>query len=106
MIARIWDGAVRAEQADAYHAYLLRTGIADYQQTAGNRGVHVLRRIDGDTAHFRLITFWEDMDAIRSFAGDDPERARYYPDDDEFLLHRERFVRHYEVLSSGGGEAG
>jgi len=39
MIARTWHGCVPAEKADAYHAYLLRTGLADYQSTPGNRGV-------------------------------------------------------------------
>jgi hypothetical protein len=38
------------------------------------------------------------VDAIKGFADDDYERARYYPEDDDFLLEREPFVTHYEVL--------
>ena len=98
MIARTWHGRVPVEKADTYHEYLLRTGVGDYADTPGNRGVHVLRRVEGEVAHFLLITFWESWEAIRRFAGEDYERARYYPEDDDFLLEREPFVTHYEVL--------
>jgi len=98
MIARTWHGRIPASKADAYHEYLLRTGVNDYSATPGNRGVHILRRIEGEVAHFLLITFWDSWDAIKRFAGEDYERARYYPEDDDFLLEREPFVTHYEVL--------
>jgi heme-degrading monooxygenase HmoA len=89
---------VPAAKADAYHEYLLRTGVADYAKTAGNRGVYVLRRQEEEVAHFLLITHWDSVEAIKRFAGEDYERARYYPEDDDFLLEREPFVTHYEVL--------
>lgn len=98
MIARTWRGRVRADQADAYHAYLLRSGVADYASTPGNRGVQILRRREGDIAHFLLVTLWDSLDAIRAFAGDDYEQARYYPEDDAYLLEREPRVTHYDVL--------
>lgn len=98
MIARTWHGMVRAGDAETYYGYLLATGLPDYRDTPGNRGVHVLRRVDGDVAHFLLVTFWESWEAIRAFAGDEPERARYYPEDDRWLLEKEPFVTHYEVL--------
>ena len=44
-----------------------------------------------------MLTLWDSMDAIRRFAGDEPERARYYPEDSEYLLELEPFVEHYEV---------
>jgi heme-degrading monooxygenase HmoA len=98
MIARTWHGRVRAADADAYYAYLLRTGLSDYRSTPGNQGVQVLRRVDGEVAQFLLITSWDSWEAIRAFAGDDPERARYYPEDDRWLLEKEPLVTHYEVL--------
>jgi heme-degrading monooxygenase HmoA len=66
--------------------------------TPGNRGVLVFRRGEGDVTHFVLTTLWDSLDAIRRFAGDDHERARYYAEDDEYLLEREPAVTHYEVL--------
>lgn len=98
MIARSWHGRVPTSKADAYYAYLLRTGLADYEATPGNRGVYVFRRSEGEITHYLLTTFWDSYEAIRAFAGPDYERARYYPEDDEYLLEREPSVTHYEVL--------
>ena len=61
--------------------------------------MYVLRRSEGDRARFLPVWFWESMGAIEGFAGSEPERARYYPEDEEFLLDFEPTVEHYEVLS-------
>jgi len=50
LIARTWHGRVPVAKADAYFAYLQRTGIPDYKRTPGNRGVYVFRRIEGREA--------------------------------------------------------
>ena len=101
LIARTWHGVVPTDRAHAYYAYLLRTGIPDYQATPGNRGLQVLRRQEGERTHFLLITLWESYAAIRAFAGEAIEAARYYPEDRDFLLELEPTVTHYEVLLSG-----
>lgn len=98
MIARTWRGRVPAEKADAYYAYIERTGLADYRSTAGNRGILVMRRTEAGITHFTLTSFWESLDAVRRFAGDDYTRAHYYPEDDTFLIEREQFVTHHEVV--------
>jgi heme-degrading monooxygenase HmoA len=103
MIARTWHGRVPLGKAGAYEAYLRRTGLADYRRVAGNRGVYLLRRDEGDVAHFTTLTFWDSVEAIRAFAGPDHERARYYPEDDEYLLERETFVTHHTVVEAGAG---
>ena len=100
MIARTWHGAVPEDQADAYHEVLLRTGVADYKSTLGNQGVYVMRRVTDGLAHFLVLTFWDSWDAIRAFAGDDPEHARYYDEDKAYLVELESHVTHYEVLPS------
>ncbi len=100
MIARLWHGLVPQEKADAYHVYLLRTDVRDYQATPGNRGVYVLRRSEGQHVHFLLVSLWDSPEAIRAFAGEEIKRARYYPEDDEYLLDREPTVTHYEVLTT------
>lgn len=99
MIARTWHGVVPAAKADAYFEYLNKTGLPDYRATPGNLGVTVLRRVEGDKAHFLLVSYWESMDAIRAFAGDDVEKAHYYPEDTAFLLELEPNAYHYEVLA-------
>lgn len=98
MIARIWRGRTAAAAAETYVDYLLATGVPAYAATPGNRGVRVLRRTEGDEAEFLVLSFWESMEAIRGFAGDDPETAVYYPEDDRFLLEREPTVAHYDLV--------
>lgn len=98
MIARIWHGRTAAHRAEEYLEYLNKTGIPDYQATEGNQGVYVLRRMEGDEAHFLLLTLWQSRDAIAKFAGSDVEKARYYPEDRDYLLEFEPTVTHYEIL--------
>lgn len=97
MIARAWRGETLAEEADAYLAYLDETGVGDVAGTEGNRGVLVLRRTRDDTAEFLFVSFWDSMEAIRGFAGSDPELARYYDEDRRYLLEMRPTVDHFEV---------
>ena len=101
MIARTWHGTVETEEAGDYYAYLMETGVRDLRATEGNRGVYVLRRVEGDRTHFFLISLWRARADIRAFAGGDIERARYYPEDASFLLELVPNVTHYEVLTGG-----
>ena len=98
MIARTWRGATKAQDAEVYLEYLHRTGLAEYRKTAGNRGVLGLRRIVKDRAEFLLISLWDSKEAIRQFAGDDIEKAVFYPEDQRFLVERDDHVSHYEVV--------
>jgi heme-degrading monooxygenase HmoA len=100
MIARIWYGTVPREKADAYYKYLSETGVQECKATPGNRGVHVFRRFKEDQAHFVFISYWDSMEAIRAFAGERIDIARYYPEDREYLLELKPLVTHYEVLTA------
>jgi heme-degrading monooxygenase HmoA len=97
MIARIWRGVVRTEDAAKYVEYVRRTGIEHYRSTPGNLGAWILRRPTGDATEIVTFSLWESMDSVRSFAGDDPSQAVYYPEDDRFLIERGSTVEHYEV---------
>lgn len=98
MIARVWRGTTRAERADEYLQYLKRTGAAQCRSTPGNLGVSILRRIAEDRALFVFTSRWDSWEAIRRFAGPEPERAVYYPEDREFLLSLDPHVEHFEVV--------
>ena len=97
MIARIWRGMTAASNADEYLDYLRQTGLKEYHDTEGSRGVFVLRRIQGEHCEFVMISLWDSMDAVRRFAGENAEIAKYYPQDTHYLLELEPHVRHYEV---------
>ncbi len=100
MIARVWRGAVRSEDGDAYAAYIGETGLAGYATVPGNRGAWLLRREDGGRTEFVTLSLWDSRGAIRAFAGEDVEAAVYYPEDDRYLIERDERVTHYEVAGS------
>ena len=97
MLARTWRGVTTAADADAYLTYLEQTGLKNYRGTPGNLGAYCLRRITGERCEFLLVTLWDSMDAVRLFAGESPERAVFYPEDERFLVDKDLHVTHYEV---------
>ena len=107
MIARIWTGATRSADADAYERYMREVALPGYAGVAGNQGVLMLRRArDDDRTEFTMITVWEGLESIMAFSGPDPERAVFYPRDEEFLVERDLTVRHYDVYAAYGPPAG
>lgn len=101
MIARIWQGCTRPGMGKAYMPYLAQTGLKEYQESKGFKDIFVLTREIEDKTEYLLITIWEDMEAVRRFAGPEPNRAVYYPEDDRYFPESERtpYVRHYGVRS-------
>ncbi len=97
MIARTWHGSVPSAKAADYHQYLLSTGLKDYTNIRGNRGVYLLKWEENDITHYQVLTLWDCVDAIKEFAGEEYEKARYYPNDKDYLLQMEPLVQHYEV---------
>ncbi len=100
MIARTWRGTTATRDAEAYTAYLQHTGLRAYRETPGNLAAILLRRPlgeQGETTEFVTFSLWDSMEAIRRFAGDDPERAVFYPEDDRYLTDRDLTVVHLEV---------
>jgi heme-degrading monooxygenase HmoA len=97
MIARIWQGMVPIAKSDEYLTLMRTVAIPDYRAVPGNKGAYALRRIEGEVAHFLMVTFWESEEAIREFAGDDINLAKYYDFDKDFLLEMEPRVTHYET---------
>lgn len=101
-ILRQWRAEIRRDARDAYAAYVRRTGLAAYVSTPGHLGAAIaLRDIDRDRSEIMTLSLWSSMAAIEAFAGTPPDRARYYPEDDRFLLTRPDTVRHYDVFRAG-----
>ena len=97
-ITRIWHGRTRAEHADEYLQFVIDTGVADYKSGPGNLSVEIWREIDGDICHFWTVTKWDSIDSIKKFAGEDHTKAKYYPEDEKYLLEFEPTVRHCETF--------
>jgi heme-degrading monooxygenase HmoA len=96
-IMREWRAEVRRALKDEYVAYVKATGIAGYRQAPGNLGALVATRdIDAERTEIVTLSWWKDEASIKAFAGSDISRARYYPEDDRFLLTRPDTVQHYD----------
>lgn len=100
MILRRWRGVIRTAERDAYRDYIAGTGGADYASTPGNLGFQMLFRDLGDgMSEVMTLSWWGSLDDIRGFAGEEIELARYYPEDDHYLVERPRNVEHHEVVA-------
>ena len=99
MIARIWHGRTTVEDFEEYTKYMKVKAIPDYKKTIGFVKLTFLRNVKNSIGHFTLITFWENLEVIKNFAGEDFEKAKYYAEDEKFLLEFEEKVTHYEVFA-------
>ena len=62
-------------------------------------GTLVLTRQTRGLTEFVLLSFWDGMESVGRFAGPEPDKAVFYPEDDRFLVERDLEVQHYEVKS-------
>jgi hypothetical protein len=100
-ILRVWRAEIRRALRDEYVKYVTATGLAAYRATRGNLGASIaVRDLDADRSEIVTLSWWTEAAAIRAFTGDVIERARYFPEDDRFLLSRPEFVLHYEATLS------
>jgi heme-degrading monooxygenase HmoA len=107
VILRKWTGRIRTADEAEYAAYIAATGGKDYAATPGNLGWQmVFRGLEDGVSEVTTLSWWPDMDAIRAFAGPEPERAVYYPEDDRFLLDRPPHVEHHRVVAGSGPPRG
>src|ERR1017187_2954322 len=99
MITRIWHGITPATKSDEYLILMRTVAIPDYRSTPGNKGAYALRRMEGDTAHFLMITFWESEEASprlcrrRHQRGEILRRRQGFPVGTGAVLHALRDVR-------------
>ena len=100
MILRTWHGRTLLRDADAYETFMRKRAAPDYRSVAGLKQVVFTRRDEGPVSHFLLVTIWEDIEAVRRFAGDDPSKAKYYPEDDKFLLEKEDNSFNHDIFFS------
>ncbi|WP_209320111.1 antibiotic biosynthesis monooxygenase [Flavobacterium denitrificans] len=99
MIARIWHGKTKMEDYETYTEFIIKTAIPDYEKTPGFVKLSFLKSIKNNEGHFLLITYWENWKVIKNFAGENIEKAKYYPEDEQFLLEFEENVEHFEVFA-------
>ena len=95
---RLWHGEVPIEKADDYEKLMIENAVPYYSSVDGLLSLSFQRRNEDTKAHFLLVTVWDSLDSIKRFAGEEPELARYYPEDDDFLLEKEKYTSIYDVF--------
>jgi hypothetical protein len=96
-ILREWRAEIRRALKQEYLEYVTATGIAGYRQARGNLGVVVASRdLDSERSEIVTLSWWKDEASIKTFAGEDISRSRYYPEDERYLLTHPETVQHYE----------
>ncbi len=97
-IMRLWHGEVDREKADEYEKLMVEKAVPDYSSVEGLLKLYFQRKDEKSITHFLLVTIWDSMESVKKFAGDNPEIAKYYPEDDKFLLKKEKKTELYEIF--------
>ncbi|MFL5618065.1 MAG: antibiotic biosynthesis monooxygenase family protein [Gemmatimonadaceae bacterium] len=100
MIARIWHGSTKPEDADAYESHLKPELLPGLSEMRGFRRSYLLRRAVGEEIEFVTIILWDSLDDVRQMAGPDYEQAVIPADRLPLLTHHDARAAHYEVVST------
>lgn len=104
MILRSWRGRTRIADAEAYLAFLRAVVLPEFE-ALGSPGAYITRRDAGELVEFSVLSLWESMDAVRRFAGPDPEQAVIPAEAERLLVDYDRRAEHHEVLHAPGASA-
>jgi hypothetical protein len=97
MIARVWKGWTKPENADAYEKLLKDVIYPQLQTINGYLGGYILRHDGQDETEFVAMNLFESLDAVKAFAGPDYEVPVFEPEARHLLAKVEPIARHYEV---------
>ena len=100
MISRLWHGWTTSENADAYESLLRREILPGIHRVPGYRGATLLRRDLPGEVEFVTLTYFDSMEAVRAFAGEDYEKAVVPPEARKLLARFDERSSHYQTLVS------
>jgi heme-degrading monooxygenase HmoA len=105
MIARVWHGRTKPENAYAYESMLKPEPLPGLGKVKGYEGSYLLRRKDGDEVEFITILLWDSLDSLRAFAGADYETSIIPEERRKYLTKHEAKAAHYEVVATHRSQA-
>ena len=98
MIARMWKGSALPEKAEEYVKHLETSVLPELRQINGFQRIQLMRQASSEAVEFIVLTFWESIDAIHKFAGDDAEVAVVAPAARPLFREYDPRVKHFEVV--------
>ena len=105
MILRMWRAKTTVEKTEEYIQHATKKVFPSLRAIPGYRGAYLLRRSHNDTVELIVLTLWESIDAVRKFAGPQPDRAVVEPEARTALISFDDFVTHFDVICSPETEA-
>jgi len=99
-ILRLWKARSTVEKAGEYVQYATTKVFPVLSAIEGHRGAYLLRRTLNGATEFVVLTLWQSMEAVRRFAGDNPEKAVVDPPARAILASFDDSVTHFEVVHS------
>jgi heme-degrading monooxygenase HmoA len=103
MIARVWRGWTKAEDADAYEKLLRDVVYPGLKRIAGYHGGYILRQERTDETEFVTVNLFESLEAVKAFAGSEYEVPVFEPEARRLLSKVEPIARHYDVRQAPQG---
>lgn len=100
MIARVWKGWASVEDADSYERLLREVVYPGLRKLNGYGGGYILRRDDGEETEFVTVNFFDSVEAVKAFAGEDYEIPVFEPEARRLLSRVEPVAHHYDVRES------
>jgi heme-degrading monooxygenase HmoA len=97
MVARFWHGRTPADRADEYRQYLFDVGVKKIASLPGNRGVQMMMSKTAEQGEFMVVSYWDSIEAIKGYAGEEYTKVHDLPRDNEFLIDHEPLVRHFDL---------
>ena len=103
-IVRMWKGRAPEEKAAEYVQHASSRVFPALRAIDGYCGAYLLRRLLEAEVEFTVFSFWQSMEAVRKFAGDEPEKAVVEPEAREILGEFDEFVVHFNIVETALGD--
>jgi len=100
MYCREWKARCPKNKEKSFIKYLYQTGVKDTSETPGFKGAQILSRDIGNKIEITLNSYWESLESIKVFAGENIHVAKLYPEDSKYELEPDTFVNHYQVIEN------
>ena len=98
MISRHWSGIAESEFGEDYVKHLREDTFVKISAISGFIKASIFSRQVGEGVEFLIVTYWDSMEAIKQFAGPDPDMAVVPDNVKKMMVRFDQKVRHYEVI--------
>lgn len=106
-VLRVWRGRTDPERARLYEQLMLTTHLPSIaaRRIPGLRRIELAKRVAGAQVEFMTVMHFDSKQAVREYAGPEPERAAIAPAAIGLLTDPDITVAHFEILADVAGSS-